>query len=60
MQHACKERLRLQINLLDCYAKDAIAVKSREIKELKQEEAKQIIEFISLSKGLALNLLPST
>ena len=60
MQCARKKKLRLQIDLLDYRAKDVIAVKFCKIKELKQEEAKHIIEFISPSKGLALNLLLST
>ena len=60
VQRAREEQLQLQIDLLDCRAKDAIAVKSREIKELKREEASQTIEFARPSKSLALNLSPST
>ena len=60
MQQARKEQLQLQIDLLDCRAKNAIAIKSREIEELKQEEARQTIEFASPLESLALNLSPST
>lgn len=60
VQRAREERLRLQIDLLDRRAEDAIAVESREIEELKREEAGQTIEFARPSEGLALNLSPST
>jgi hypothetical protein len=32
---ACKKKLQMQIDLLDYYAEDAIAVKEQEIKKLK-------------------------
>lgn len=60
VQRAREERLRLQMDLLDRRAEDAIAVESREIEELEQEEAGQTIEFVGPSEGLALNLSPST
>ena len=60
MQRARKEQLQLQIDLLDCCAKDAIAVKFYKIKKLERKKAKQTIEFLELSKSLSLNLLPST
>jgi ribosomal 50S subunit-recycling heat shock protein len=44
--------------LLDCCAKEAIAVKERSI--AKQELDKGTITFNSPLEGLALNLLPST
>ena len=40
VQRSRKEQLRLQIDLLDRCAKDAIAVKSREIKKLEYTEAR--------------------
>jgi cell division protein FtsB len=55
---AREERLRQQIDLLDCRAKEAIAIKERSIAE--QELDKGTITFNSPSEGLALNLLPST
>ena len=60
MQRAREERLRLQMDLLDRRAEDAIAVESREIEELEREEAEQTMEFLGPSEGLSLNLSPST
>ena len=60
VQRAREERLRLQIDLLDRRAKDAIVVESREIKELERVEARETIKFSSAAKGLALNLSLST
>jgi hypothetical protein len=59
-QRAREERLRLQMDLLDRRAEDAIAVESREIEELEREEAGETMEFSGVSEGLALNLSPST
>ena len=56
---ACKEQLQQQIDLLDCCAKEVIAVEAQGIKEQERAEAETIL-FNSPSKGLALNLLLST
>jgi hypothetical protein len=60
VQRAREERLRLQMDLLDRRAEDAIAVESREIEELERAEAGETIEFSGAAEGLALNLSPST
>lgn len=58
VQRAREERLRLQMDLLDKRAEEAIAVEEREISELEQKES--VMEFTEPSEGLALNLSPST
>jgi predicted nuclease with TOPRIM domain len=57
---AKEERLRQQMDLLDRRADEVIAVKERQIQELEEAEALETITFDSLSKGLALQLSPST
>ena len=54
-----KERLRQQIDLLNCYAEEAIIVEEQGILDQEKEESKTIL-FNGPSEGLALNLLPST
>ena len=58
VQRAREERLRLQMDLLDKRAKEAIAVEEREISKLEQKEL--VIEFTKPSKELALNFSLST
>jgi hypothetical protein len=55
-----EERLQQQIDLLNRRANKAIAVEKRNIQELEQQEALETIAFNSPSKGLALQLSPST
>jgi hypothetical protein len=53
--------LRKQIDLVDCYAEDAIAVKSREIKEMEQAEGSGVLSFSPVSdEGFNLYLSPNT
>jgi hypothetical protein len=56
-----EEQLRKQIDLVNYYAEDAIAVKSREIKEIEQAEGSRVLSFSPVSnKGFNLHLLPNT
>jgi hypothetical protein len=56
-----EERLRKQIDLVDRCAEDAIAVKSREIKEIEQAEGSRVLSFSPVSnKGFNLHLSPNT
>jgi hypothetical protein len=56
-----EEQLRKQIDLVNYRAKDAIAVKSREIKEIEQAEGSKVLLFSPVSnKGFNLHLLPNT
>ena len=56
---ACKERLRQQIDLLNCCAEEAIAVEEQGILDQEKEESETIL-FNGPSEGLALNLSPGT
>jgi hypothetical protein len=56
-----EEQLRKQIDLVNCCAKDAIAVESRKIKEIEQAEGSRVLLFGPVSnKGFNLYLLPNT
>jgi hypothetical protein len=49
------------MDLVDCCAKDAIAVESCEIKEIEQAEGSGVLLFSPVSdKGFNLHLLPNT
>jgi hypothetical protein len=53
--------LRKQIDLVNRRAKDAIAVKSRKIKEIEQAEGSGVLLFSPVSdKGFNLYLSPNT
>jgi hypothetical protein len=56
-----EERLRKQIDLVNCYAEDAIAVESCEIEEMEQAEGSGVLLFGPVSdEGFNLYLLPNT
>jgi hypothetical protein len=56
-----EEQLRKQIDLVDCCAKDTIAVESRKIKEIEQAEGSGVLLFGPVSnKGFNLYLSPNT
>jgi chromosome segregation ATPase len=56
-----EEQLRKQIDLVNRRAEDAIAVKSRKIKEIKQAEGSRVLSFSPVSnKGFNLHLSPNT
>jgi hypothetical protein len=56
-----EEQLRKQMDLVDCCAKDAIAVKSREIEEIEQAEGSRVLLFGPVSdEGFNLYLSPNT
>jgi hypothetical protein len=57
---AKEERLQQQIDLLNRRANKAIAVEEGNIQKLEQQEASETIAFDSPSKGLSLQLSPST
>jgi hypothetical protein len=56
---ARKERLQLQLNMLDRRAEEAIVVEEYSIKEQEREEL-VVLNLEGSSKGLALHLSPST
>jgi hypothetical protein len=56
---ACKERLRTQMDLLDCWAEEAIAVEERSIKEQEQAEA-ECLDLEGPLDGLGVLLSLST
>jgi hypothetical protein len=56
-----EEQLRKQIDLVNYYAEDAIAVKSRKIKKMEQAEGSRVLLFSPVSnKSFNLYLLPNT
>jgi hypothetical protein len=56
-----EKQLRKQIDLVDCCAEDAIAVKSCEIEEIEQAEESGVLLFSPVSdKGFNLYLSPNT
>jgi hypothetical protein len=56
-----EERLRKQIDLVNCYAEDIIAVESCEIEEMEQAEGSRVLLFSPVSnKGFNLYLSPNT
>jgi hypothetical protein len=56
-----EEQLRKQMDLVNRRAKNAIAVKSREIKEIEQAERSGVLSFGPVSnKGFNLHLSPNT
>jgi hypothetical protein len=57
---AREERLRLQMDLIDRRAEDAIAAESHSIEEQELADAGETILFEGPSEGLALNMSPST
>jgi len=60
---AREERLRQQMDLVDCQAEEAIAVEERSIEEQEAAEAAENLELLPndiVTKGLSLNLSPGT
>ena len=55
-----KEQLQQQIDLLDYYTNKVVAVKEQNIQKLEQKEALETLDLKGPSKGLALQLSPST
>jgi hypothetical protein len=56
-----EERLRKQMDLVDCCAEDAIVVESCETEEMEQAEGSRVLSFSPVSnKGFNLYLLPNT
>jgi hypothetical protein len=56
-----EERLRKQMDLVDCCAEDAIAVESREIEEMEQAKGSGVLLFGPVSdEGFNLHLSPNT
>lgn len=57
---AREERLRQQMDLIDRRADEAISVEDRALRDLEEVEASGVLSVEEPSKGLALNLSPST
>ena len=56
-----EEQLRKQIDLINCYANNAIAMEAQEIKEIEQAEGSRILTFRDVPKdSFNLHLSPST
>jgi uncharacterized protein YdcH (DUF465 family) len=57
---ARKERLRQQMDLVDCRAEEAIAVEERSIEEQEAAERAELLPNNVITEGLSLNLSPGT